>query len=236
MKLHKLIFDRKEEVEKGVFTFFFDKPENLSFRAGQHFVFMNGFVFDSRGPVRIFSASSAPSDDHFSFTTRYFEEKSSAFKRKLFELEEGDSIQVIGPSPIQDFFIVDNYEKEYLFLIGGIGVTPFASVVRDALNNKKNLKGKLLYGSASKSPAFVEDVKKATASMSDFSAKLVLEPQRINKERIEAALKDLNDPDVIISGTAGFVTAMSKISKEAGISAEKIKGYKLKPSIGGGYK
>lgn len=233
--LYQLSFVEKKHEGSDIYTFYFERPEHMTWRPGQHFVVSNGVLFDSRGPVRIFSASSAPSERLFSFTTRYFGEKSSAFKRKLFQIKKGEKIRVFGPSPIQDFFVVDDFKREYLFLVGGIGVTPLASVVREVLQSGEEISGRVLYGATDDSPAFFGDLRRAQESMSAFSVDLVVEPKRIDSSMIEEVLRKMHKPKVIISGPPGFVVAMNETILAAGIPPKDIAGYKLKPAIGGGY-
>ena len=81
-------------------TFVFEKP-HATWLAGQHFMFLKPhFPFDVRGVTRVFTISSAPEEDTISFTTRYFDDRSSSFKRSLFRMQPGD--RLVGVWPVAD--------------------------------------------------------------------------------------------------------------------------------------
>lgn len=117
------LIDRKQEAQ-NVYTFQFTKPKQ-DYQAGQHFIFrLKHESKDKRGSIRVFSVTSAPFEENLAFSTRYFGEKSSSFKKALFKLNSGDKIKIIGPSFIMDSFKIQDYDKHQVFIVGGIGVAP----------------------------------------------------------------------------------------------------------------
>ena len=122
----KLIERRREA--PGVESFVFAPEESLTWKAGQYAQYvLDHETADDRGSQRWFTISSAPYDRHVMLTTRFNDALSSTFKSRLKDFNVGDEIEVAG---IEGDFTLDDTEGEYVFLAGGIGVTPFHSMVR----------------------------------------------------------------------------------------------------------
>lgn len=68
-------------------------------------------------------------------TTRFFFQQSSSFKQTLFTEKIGDSIEALR---IQGHFTLGKADKKFVFIAGGIGITPFHSILLD-LENRKDI-------------------------------------------------------------------------------------------------
>jgi ferredoxin-NADP reductase/nitrite reductase/ring-hydroxylating ferredoxin subunit len=100
----------------------------LEYKAGQFAFFDIGGVYnDPKGPVRHFTISSSPTEDSIMLSTRIRE---SPYKKRLSILEEGTKVKVKGPEG--RFVLHQDYSKPAVFLSGGIGVTPFRSMIKYA--------------------------------------------------------------------------------------------------------
>jgi glycine betaine catabolism B len=109
-----------------------DQMENkttlLDHTAGQFAFFDIGEVYnDPKGPIRHFTISSSPTEDFIMFSTRI---RDSPYKKRLSTLEEGAKVKVRGPEG--QFVLHQDYSKPAVFLSGGIGVTPFRSMIKYA--------------------------------------------------------------------------------------------------------
>ena len=128
-------------------TFVFDKPRT-TWLAGQHFMFIKPhFPFDLRGVTRVFTISSAPEEETLCFTTRYFDDQSSSFKRALFRMQPGERLWAFGPSPLYDCFRALDTGRQYVFLAGGLGITPVRATLMHHAVTSGALKAALLYAS-----------------------------------------------------------------------------------------
>ncbi|MBV9175742.1 MAG: FAD-dependent oxidoreductase [Nitrososphaeraceae archaeon] len=104
----------------------------LDYTAGQYAFFDIGGVYnDPRGPIRHFTISSSPTEDFIMITTRI---RNTPYKRRLSSLEEGTIVKVRGPQG--KFVLHDDYSKPAVFLSGGIGVTPFRSMIKYATDRQ----------------------------------------------------------------------------------------------------
>jgi len=124
-----LNFIEKVQITADCFSFFFDSPGKVIFKAGQH---MNFTLLhdnpDDRGINRYFTIASAPHEEQIMITTRIAREQSSTFKKALMSMEKGQEISALPP---QGKFIIEDYSKSYVFFAGGIGITPFRSMLVD---------------------------------------------------------------------------------------------------------
>ncbi|WP_437475816.1 FAD-dependent oxidoreductase [Sorangium sp. So ce1014] len=105
----------------------------MSFKAGQ---FMDLTLIeppetDAEGNARGFSINSAPDDTELIFTTRL---RDTAFKRVLQTMPLGTEIRVEGP--FGNLTLHNNASRPAVLLAGGIGITPFRSIVRWAAHEK----------------------------------------------------------------------------------------------------
>lgn len=125
-----------------VVSMFLDsKGQQIAYQAGQFFrLTLSTVQNDPRGPWRFFSNCASPTEhDFFMFTTTISQ---SPFKQKLKSLTQGDIVSVSGPF---GKFVLGDASKPYIFLSGGIGITPFRSMLKYATDEKLPHKITLLY-------------------------------------------------------------------------------------------
>jgi ferredoxin-NADP reductase/nitrite reductase/ring-hydroxylating ferredoxin subunit len=113
------------------------KEENLlEYKAGQFAFFDIGRVDnDPKGPIRHFTISSSPTENFIMLSTRI---RDSPYKKKLSTLSNGTIVKVRGPEG--QFVLHQDYSKLAVFLSGGIGVTPFRSMLKYVTDNQLPLK------------------------------------------------------------------------------------------------
>jgi len=124
--------DRKE-VTEGTVAFWLEKPPGWTFKAGQYLdmTLLDSSETDSEGNVRSFSIASGPHEDTLMVATRM---RDTAFKRVLRTMPIGTAVKIEGPSG--DLTLHNNFTRAAVFLAGGIGVTPFRSIVHWAAREK----------------------------------------------------------------------------------------------------
>ena len=117
--------DRKE-VAEGTMAFHFERPPHWAFKAGQYIdmTLLDPSETDSEGNVRSFSIASAPHEDTLMVATRM---RDTAFKRVLRTMPLGTAVKIEGPSG--DLILQNNDARTVVLLAGGIGITPFRSMV-----------------------------------------------------------------------------------------------------------
>jgi ferredoxin-NADP reductase/nitrite reductase/ring-hydroxylating ferredoxin subunit len=109
----------------------------LEYSAGQFAFFDIGGVYnDPEGPIRHFTIASSPTEGFIMISTRI---RDTPYKKRLSSLEENTTIvRVRGPEG--KFTLHEDYSKPAVFLSGGIGVTPFRSMIKYATDKQLPIK------------------------------------------------------------------------------------------------
>ena len=135
----RVILEGKEKINHNVTTFWFRPPHKVSYTAGQFIeITLPHANPDERGIKHWFTLSSSPTDEHISITTKFFDEQASTFKKTLFRLNQGNEVQI--SDPMGDFVLPKDKSIPLVFVAGGIGITPFHSIVKWLLDNGEKRK------------------------------------------------------------------------------------------------
>lgn len=133
-------------------AFFLERPAGFAFEAGQ---FVSLQLPDFNAPddgsddgERMLSIASAPHDPHLMIAMRM---RDTPFKRHLSECAVGAEGALVSLSPAMgDFVLPDDPTQPLVMLAGGIGITPFYSMLRhlqhQAVGGKAVPPVTLLYG------------------------------------------------------------------------------------------
>ncbi|MBP7832925.1 MAG: FAD-dependent oxidoreductase [Candidatus Levybacteria bacterium] len=134
-KAFYLKFQKKEQVNYDTWNFFFEKPIGFKYSAGQYVKIKLPIEHpDNRGISRYFTLSSSPTEEHLTITTRIIK---STFKKTLDSLEKGQKVEVRG---VWGDFVLDESDKRTrIFIAGGIGLTPFRSMLKYILDMKLDI-------------------------------------------------------------------------------------------------
>lgn len=214
------LIEKKSEVP-GVETFIFQPVGKIQWLPGQflHYV-LHHRPTDDRGSDRWFTVASAPFEEVIKITTRFDGEKLSSFKKKLKALDIGDSIEV---SEVEGDFIVEDPTKDYVFIAGGIGVTPFRSILKQLEHDGQPINVALLYVSRDQNVVFKEEFENIAEKNPNFKIHYVFSPERIEENKIKELIPDLNKPIFYISGPEPMVESVAKILSDLGVGEDRIK-------------
>ena len=178
-------------------AFEFAKPKHFEFKAGQSIDMTLGTQ------IYPFSIAASPNEKAIRIATRM--RPDSEFKNNLKKLKIGEKVRIQGPSG--DFTLRKKSDKPLVFLAGGIGITPFYSMLRYATEEKLPHTLSLLYrNSIPARAAFLDEIKK-------FNVKL------LNLE----TFKPSHESIYYLAGPPAFVAKYRKILDEAGIDEDNIK-------------
>jgi ferredoxin-NADP reductase len=224
---------KKETLAEGTMGFYFAKPSDFQFKAGQYadVTLIDPPETDAEGNIRSLSIASAPEEEHLLFATRM---RDTAFKRFLRSAPVDAQIKIEGP--MGSFTLHNNASKPAVFLAGGIGITPFSSIVRHAA--KARLPHRLYLFYSNRRPAdapfmdllrqlekenpnykFIPTMSEMQKSAQQWSG----ETGFINKEMLSRYLTSLQGPIYYIAGPPAMVTAMRQMLSAAGVDEDNIR-------------
>lgn len=211
--------DKRQEVA-GVVSFILEPDEETSWQAGQFMRYqIPDEIPDNRGVSRFFTISSAPFEKNLMITTR-FAEKGSSFKKDLQSLKIGDQIEASGPSGA---FIVDDPNREYVFIAGGIGITPYRSILLDLDHNQKPINVTLLYANRDENIVFKDELEGLKEKNPKLKIKYFIDPEKIDEEAIRSSVDSLQSTVFYFSGPQPMVEALVDLAKQTGVPEEHIK-------------
>ena len=236
----------KKQIAEGTIAFVFEKPNGFHFNAGQHIrmTLINPPETDSEGNSRFFSLANSPQETDLLIAMRM---RDTAFKRVLGHLQIGDKvlIEMLLESPHGSFALHDDPAKPAVFLIGGIGIVPAFSMIKDAIGRKLPHTIFLFYSNRRpEDTPFLDELENlakqnpsfkliATMTEAERSAK----PWRgesgyIDHSMLKKYLDDLESPNYYIAGLPEMVSAMKTLLidsavNEDNIHAEEFTGFNL---------
>jgi methionine sulfoxide reductase heme-binding subunit len=156
-KIKLPILEQKNIAEKTCEVFFGLHGKEFNFLAGQYIsVGVPKLLYsDPKGASRVFSISSSPNDKNKLSVA--FRDSGSGFKRTLMELPLGSLVDIEGPFGY--FTLPKDTSHPLVFIAGGIGITPFLSMIRLATEQKLAHKITLLYANRNAgSAAYLEEL------------------------------------------------------------------------------
>lgn len=222
---------RKETIAKDTMTFYFEKPEGFTFRAGQFadYTLINPPETDAEGNTRGFSLVHAPYEHDLVAATRM---RDTAFKRVLRDLPIGTEVKL--DAPYGDFTLHKTETTPAVFIIGGIGVTPVRSMIAQATHDKTAHKITLLHANRAPMEApFAADFERFAKENHNFSFVPIFtgegskdwggEHGRVDADMIKRHVPDLNAPIYYLSGPAGMVKAMRQLLVELRVNEDNIR-------------
>lgn len=132
-----MVVKRKEEVSEDTFSFEL-VPANAGaelppFSAGAHVA-----VLTPSGAVREYSLCNVPSERHrYVIAVKRDAQGQGGSVSMVDQVREGDTLQV---SPPENYFLLDKEASQFLFVAGGIGITPILSMIRDLQQEQRDFK------------------------------------------------------------------------------------------------
>ena len=215
----KLTAQKKESTD--VVSFIFEPQESLIWKAGQflHYV-LNHAPTDDRGSDRWFTIASAPFERQVMITTRLASQKGSSFKKALSGLKVGDMIEV---SDLDGDFVLGDVRAEYVFIAGGIGITPFHSILKQAEHDKNIPRVTLLYANRKEVAAYKAEFDVMAKQNPNLKIHYIFHPQRIDQETVEKLVTDLKKPFFYVSGPEPMVENVGEMLKKIGVPKEHLK-------------
>ena len=220
----------KRKLCLGTLEFTFELPESISFTAGEYvFVTLTKLdIPDDRGPRRHFSILNDPQDSgHVKITTRI---RDTGFKQTLNALPFGGTVDI--STPYGDLILPDDEKTSVVFIAGGIGITPFMSMLSWMQDDKRQTPVTLLYSNKSRdTTAYFDELQNLAKEMSNFTLVMFMtqdelwsgETGRLDAAKIQKYVPDIQTPIFYIVGPEGMNQAVEDILTELRVPEDHIK-------------
>lgn len=218
----KLKIEEKRREVDDVYSIIFQPEEPISWQAGQYALYKIPHNNpDSRGETRIFTISLPPFQKKIMLTTRYLYEESSSFKKALFAKKEGEIIEVIK---IEGSFTVNKEDKKLVFIAGGIGITPYHSILLELEKRGENKDIILIYSNRDENNIVFQDtLKRLTKQYNKLELVYLFPPQRCDIPLINKVVPNIQDRIFYISGPMVMVKAVEEALQQLKVDKKNIK-------------
>ncbi len=217
-----------EEVAAGTRAFRFERPAGFAFEAGQNVLvtLIEPPELDAQGPSRTFTLASAPHEPELMIATRM---RDTAFKRVLASAPPGTPVEIDGPAGAM--VLHEDASRPAVFLAGGIGITPFLAMARDAAHRRLPHRIHLFYGNRRpEDAAFLDELSniqnpnwRLIAAMSEAGESARPwsgERGFIDRAMLQRHLPDLRGPVYYFAGPPAMAMAMQGMLSAAGVADE----------------
>lgn len=230
----KLVLRLKEafEVTPDIADFVFVPDQKFSFRPGQYLEWTLGHRSqDNRGMRRFFTIASSPTEPELRLGVKFYD-KSSSYKQAMLKMKPGDTI--VAGQLAGDFTLPKDKKQKLVFIAGGIGVTPFRSMIKYLSDNSERRDIVLLYANKSVRDIAYADIFETVAARVNLRTVYTVSeaPPRqecgVINRRIDGALIRELVPDwfergFYISGSQAMVISCREALLDMGVSARRIR-------------
>lgn len=223
-----LTLTNRVRLTHDVYEFVFATNRQLAFSSGQYLEWtLTHKDYDNRGIRRYFTITSAPTDQTIRLGVKFYN-PASTFKQTLMSLHKGNTL--VASQLSGDFVMPANPRKKLVFIAGGIGITPFISMIRNLINKNKSRDIVLLYANKTSNDAAYRDIlDNANANGVRIVYAFSNEPEAsggiatINSDVIRSQIPDFSERIFYISGPHGMVAGIATTLRALGIPSSHIK-------------
>ncbi len=256
----KLILELKEKIQvtADVYDFLFKSDHKLLFKPGQYLEWTLGHDDqDTRGMRRYFTIASSPTEEYIRMGVKFYP-NSSSFKQSMLFLSPGDKIvasqlagdfvlpkdknmgfaayfrRLLGKWKLLPFPLAPLENKKLVFIAGGIGITPFRSMIKYLLDTKEKRNAILLFSNKAPADVVYKDIfDKAgqqlglktiyTVTDTPYPEDWPGERGFIDEQMIRRTVPDYKERMFFLSGSHAMVVAFNEILQKMGVKKQQIK-------------
>jgi len=149
--------EKKQIASAETYEFSFVPDRKINFRPGQYLEWtLKHRGADSRGARRFFTIASSPTETEIKLGVKFYSggpstglRAGSTFKKELIRLLPGAKLS--AGRLAGDFTLPENKNKKLVFIAGGIGITPFRSMIKYLIDTNEKRDIVLLYSNKTES-------------------------------------------------------------------------------------
>ena len=233
MTIYDTTLTSKHDAAEGTTAFYFSRPEGFVFKPGQaiDLILPDAKNPDSEGERHAFSIVSAPFQDELCVTTRM---RDSAYKHQLDSLASGSAVKIDGP--FGSLTMHNRTARAGVFIAGGIGITPFMSMLRNEAHEAWPHQLLLLYSNRRpEDAAFLKELQDlerqnsrflmlaTMTQMSKSSQPWTGETAFIDENMLKRVITRLPDPVFYVVGPPAMVEGLRAVLGRAGVDDDDIR-------------
>lgn len=221
---YKIMLRLKQRIRltSDTFDFVFTPDEPVLFTPGQYMEFTFEHPNpDARGNRRYLSLANSPTEPEIRLGIK-FGNPPSSYKRNLLSMESSQKItagQLIG-----DFTLPKDPTKKLVLVAGGIGITPYRSMLKYLIDIGERRDIVVLYSVSSANEFVYGDVLKEASEKLGIRVILVDTKTQghVDASRFAKEIPDYKNRTIYISGSHAVVVAFEEILKVLGMPSRQV--------------
>ncbi len=207
----------KVQIGPQMWDFVFKPDTLLKFKPGQYLeLTLAQKQPDSRGSRRYLTITSSPTEDALRFGVKFYDPGSS-FKQQLKLMQPGD--QLLAGQLGGDFLLPKNPSQKIVFIAGGIGITPFRSMVKYLKDINQVRDVILFYCNKTEDEIVYKEI------FDNYGRTIYVNTQsdgRLTPEVIKNNVSDYKQRKFYLSGPHAMVKTYEKILTDLGVSRNNV--------------
>lgn len=224
---------RKMRLAPDIYDLVFAPKSKLAYAPGQYMEWTLGHADpDSRGNRRYFTLASSPTEDNLRLGVKFYDQ-SSTFKQALLSLDKGS--EIVATQLAGDFVLPRNPNRKCVFIAGGIGITPFRSMIKYLLDTHQKRPIVLFYANRTAEDfVYLDILDKARQELGLQTIYTVTDQRqapswwrgrvgRITPQMIKEQVPDYRRCIFYISGPKGMVDSFKEILSQLQVKENHIK-------------
>jgi ferredoxin-NADP reductase len=225
-----LKFKSKQQLSATIYDFVFEPSQQLRFTPGQYLEWtLPHLPSDSRGNRRYFTVASSPTEKEIHLGVRIAPHSSSSFKKSLIEMSGTHAM--VASHLSGDFTMPKDRNVKLAFVAGGIGITPFRSMIKYLIdtNERRDI---VLYYLANSANDFayhelfseaqeklgIETIYIASVGDEAWQGRV----GRLTPEVVYETLPDFTERHFYLSGPNGMVESYKKMLNDMNVPRKQI--------------
>ena len=228
-----LRLEARTQLAPDVYEFRFTGDRRLRFRPGQYLEWTLAHPRpDSRGNRRYFTIASSADERDVRIGVKCHPAASS-FKRSLLAMKAGS--EIVASQLAGEFVLPENKREKLVFMAGGIGITPFRSMIRDLLDHNEERPIMVFYSNRTEREIVYADVLEEARERLGIKTVYTLTDRkrvppdwqggtgRVDAGMIARTVPDYSERTFYLSGPRSLVVGFEEVLRGIGVPKSRIK-------------
>lgn len=218
----KLLLSLKKRIKlaPSIYEFSFAPKGNLNFLPGQYMEWtLPHKDMDTRGVRRFFTLASSPTEEDIKIAVR-MSKHGSSFKKALQNI---GNKKIVAAQLAGDFTLPNDSSQKLVFIAGGIGITPFRSMIKYLLDKNEKRDITLFFTAKTDNEFVYKDI--FAQAKKKLGIKVIYteteKDGRLDTEKIKAKVPDYKKRMFYLSGPHAMVEGFKDTLGKAGVTKIK---------------